>query len=257
MSATAFKNAVRRREHYERSQPAARRKYGLLEKHKDYVQRARNFHDKERRLTALRKKASNRNEDEFYFKMARSGTKDGVHTTGAVAAAAAPPAMTPDLLKMLKTQDRSYVTTRKAQEDAQIGRLQSSLHLLGAAPAAAGAHIVFVDDADAQAAFEPAAYFDTAPELVGRAFNRPRTAALEAGEMVAPLPKGGKRRLERARDASYAELEERLERSAKLGSLGRTMDVQAELRKKGRRVKVADAAGDAPAVFKWKTQRKK
>ena len=75
MSATAFKNAVRRREHYERSQPNARKKYGLLEKHADYVKRARNYHDKEKRIHTLKEKAAARNPDEFYFKMANQSTK--------------------------------------------------------------------------------------------------------------------------------------------------------------------------------------
>ena len=75
MSATAFKNAVRRREHYERHQPAAREHLGLLEKHKDYSQRAQNYHSKEKRLKELRKKAQNRNPDEFYYKMLSTETK--------------------------------------------------------------------------------------------------------------------------------------------------------------------------------------
>ena len=37
----------------ERSQPAKRAKLGLLEKHKDYVKRARDFNSKKRRLRAL------------------------------------------------------------------------------------------------------------------------------------------------------------------------------------------------------------
>jgi hypothetical protein len=53
----------------ERSQPARRAKLGLLEKHKDYVKRARNWHAKEDRLKALAAKAEMRNPDEFYFKM--------------------------------------------------------------------------------------------------------------------------------------------------------------------------------------------
>jgi U3 small nucleolar RNA-associated protein 11 len=75
MSATAFKNAVRRREHYERHQPAARAHLGLLEKHKDYTQRARAFHAKEARIAELKKKAANRNPDEFYYKMLSTSTK--------------------------------------------------------------------------------------------------------------------------------------------------------------------------------------
>jgi hypothetical protein len=79
MSATAFKNAVRRREHYERHQPAARKHLGLLEKHKDYTQRAKAYHVKEKRIAELRKKASNRNPDEFYFKMLSTATKVRAH----------------------------------------------------------------------------------------------------------------------------------------------------------------------------------
>ena len=78
MSATAFKNAARRREHRERHQPAARQGLGLLEKHKDYVVRARNFHAKEARIGQLRAKAANRNPDEFYFGMLAGSTKGGI-----------------------------------------------------------------------------------------------------------------------------------------------------------------------------------
>lgn len=58
-----------RREHKERSQPSHRRKYGLLEKHKDYVERARDYHKKQDYLQTLRKKAAFRNPDEFYTAM--------------------------------------------------------------------------------------------------------------------------------------------------------------------------------------------
>jgi U3 small nucleolar RNA-associated protein 11 len=44
-----------------------RRKLGLLEKKKDYVQRARDFHKKEKALLTLQAKAEQRNPDEFYF----------------------------------------------------------------------------------------------------------------------------------------------------------------------------------------------
>jgi U3 small nucleolar RNA-associated protein 11 len=50
-----------------------------LEKKKDYKQRAKNYHDKEKRLNDLRLKASLKNEDEFYFRMLKGKNKDGEH----------------------------------------------------------------------------------------------------------------------------------------------------------------------------------
>jgi hypothetical protein len=47
---SSLKNAISRRTHKERAQPAARKKFGLLEKHKDYVVRAKDFHRKEKTI---------------------------------------------------------------------------------------------------------------------------------------------------------------------------------------------------------------
>jgi len=64
--------AIPKRKYRERSQPAARQKRGILEKHKDYKLRADDFHRKEKKLQKLMTKARLRNPDEFYFKMINS-----------------------------------------------------------------------------------------------------------------------------------------------------------------------------------------
>jgi U3 small nucleolar RNA-associated protein 11 len=55
--------------------------------------------------------------------------------------------------------------------------MKERLHFIGAPHAAK--HKVFLDSKEEAAAFDPAAFFDCPPELVGRAYNRPRRAQLE------------------------------------------------------------------------------
>lgn len=71
----SLRKAIRRRIHKERAQPAHRRKLGLLEKHKDYKLRSRDYHRKEDAIKELRRKAAARNPDEFYFAMHKEKTK--------------------------------------------------------------------------------------------------------------------------------------------------------------------------------------
>ena len=72
---SSLRNSIHRRSHKERSQLAHRTKLGLLEKHADYVKRARDYHSKQDRLARLRQKAAERNKDEFYFSMTKEKTR--------------------------------------------------------------------------------------------------------------------------------------------------------------------------------------
>ncbi len=74
---------------------AARRQYGLLEKKKDYKERAQDFHRKEDALRRLRRKAEERNPDEFYFAMEKARTRGGVHTKRRAATACTGVALAP------------------------------------------------------------------------------------------------------------------------------------------------------------------
>ena len=263
MSATTFKNAVRRREHYERSQPAARSKYGLLEKHTDYVARAQNFHSKERRIAALRSKAENRNKDEFYFSMTKASTKKGVHSLGR----GDKNGLTVEKLQDLKAQDLAYLHTKKSSEDKKIERLQSSLHAIAAT--APRSHIVFEQEGDEAVAGEGGPSEDSADEfttsstaatLLGKRGAAAATgAALEPKEKLRAARKR-QRKLMSLQDRSYAELDARLDRSDKIGELAARIELQTHLLKKGRRVKLSSvdpATGEAVSVFKWKPQRAK
>ena len=72
---STFKNAIPQRTYRERAQPASRQRLGLLEKHRDYVLRARDFHKKQSLLKNLKEKARFKNDDEFYFGMIRAQVK--------------------------------------------------------------------------------------------------------------------------------------------------------------------------------------
>ena len=116
---SSLRNAVKRRTHKERSQPAERRKFGLLEKKKDYVLRARDFHKKEEALKVLRKKAANRNPDEFYFAMQKQRTVDGVHNANQDESNK----YTQDELHLMKTQDVKYVAMKASMEAKKVEKL--------------------------------------------------------------------------------------------------------------------------------------
>jgi len=58
MPGSSLRNAIKRVAHKERSQPSWRKKLGLLEKHKDYVIRAKDYNKKKAYLNTLKVKAS-------------------------------------------------------------------------------------------------------------------------------------------------------------------------------------------------------
>lgn len=105
---SSLRNSLHRRNHKERSQLAHRAKYGILEKHKDYVLRARDYHSKQDRIQRLKQKAANRNKDEFYFAMKNERTVQGVHVKDR-----GNTAMPMDMVKLLKSQDEGYIRTIK------------------------------------------------------------------------------------------------------------------------------------------------
>ena len=78
---SSLKNAAKstQRTHKERHQPSERSEFGLLEKKKDYKLRAKDYNEKKATLRKLRKKALNKNPDEFYFHMVNSKIEGGVH----------------------------------------------------------------------------------------------------------------------------------------------------------------------------------
>ncbi|KZT74980.1 small-subunit processome [Daedalea quercina L-15889] len=122
---SSLRNSLHRRNHKERSQLAHRTKFGILEKHKDYVLRARDYHSKKDRITRLRQKAADRNKDEFYFAMNRQQTRAGVHIQSR-----GNEALPVDIVKVLKTQDENYLRTMRTAGLKKIEKLKNQLTAL-------------------------------------------------------------------------------------------------------------------------------
>lgn len=230
---SSLRNAVKRRAHKERSQPSQRQKYGLLEKHKDYVLRARDFHRKEDAIKKLKEKAATRNPDEFYFKMINSKTIDGVHRPQTTAQQ-----YNHEELLLMKTQDIGYVLCKAQSEQKKVERLQAALHSLDQPPV--NKHKYFAENGEAAKALRPLVISEQ-PQEHG---------------VGTKLPK----RIRKLRDGAYKELKDRTERAAKLRSMVMVMGMQKELMGKGRKRKLDSSDIVSPSeapVYKWHKERKR
>jgi U3 small nucleolar RNA-associated protein 11 len=248
---SSLRNAVKRVTHKERAQPASRKHLGLLEKHKDYVLRAKDFNKKRDRMKALRLRASMRNPDEFYFAMNSTKTKEGIHSISTA------PTLDHDTVKLLKTQDLGYLRMKVGVDEGKVQKLRAGLHMLGA-ERPAGSHTIFVKSKKDLKSFDPATHFDTAPELADRAFNRPRLETLQTKTVTGAKNRKQMKTAIRQQRVAYAEMHQREERARKLRVAASHLEVErAVTNGKGVKRKVKEAEGDAPAVFKWKRQRAK
>ncbi|GMN26038.1 hypothetical protein TIFTF001_001169 [Ficus carica] len=228
---SSLRNAVSRRAHKERAQPQARKKFGLLEKHKDYVERAKSFHKKEETLRRLKEKAAFRNPDEFYFKMIKSRTVEGVHKIQGEANK-----YTPEELMLMKTQDIGYVLQKAQSEKKRIEKLTATLHALDDQPS--NRHVYFAEDRK------------EAKELQSRSSKGEKLPAFE------DIPQ----RIKRRTVASYRELDARKNRVNELEKIYMDMTMQKELQKKGRKRRLREDEIVSPTskpVYKWRAERKR
>ncbi|KAL3568889.1 hypothetical protein D5086_028779 [Populus alba] len=197
---SSLRNAIPRKAHKERAQPQARKKFGLLEKHKDYVARAKAFHKKEETLRRLKEKAASRNPDEFYFGMIKSKTVDGVHRPQSEANK-----YTQEELLLMKTQDIGYILQKAQSEKKKIEKLTATLHSLDGRPSSK--HIYFAEDRE------------EAKEIRSRSSeNKMATTSVD-------VPDNIKRKIA----SSYRELEARKNRANQLEKIYMDMALKKEL----------------------------
>lgn len=253
MSSWKKVSKANQRTHHERHQPESRAHLGLLEKKKDYRQRAKDHHEKERTLKLLKRRALNRNPDEFYFHMINSRVEDGEHEE-----LDKDDEHTPEQIHLMQSQDIRYVSTKRTMESRKINRLQSYLHLLDAANQAKNKHIFFVDTEKEAKQFDLAKQLDTHPALLNRRINRLRTNALKN----LTFPKVDEvviEKLAAERDKAYMELQKRIERERELAIIQQKLEIKRHLlnKKESTPKRIKPSTKDAPPVYKWKYERKR
>lgn len=258
-----MRNAVKRVTHKERAQPSDRKKFGILEKHKDYIERATDFKNKQKHLQRLRIKASERNEDEFYNHMHNAQIRNGKHTE------VKKTSIDKETIDLLKTQDMGYIVHKKQVDEKKIERLLDSIHLVGVDHKKH--HKVFLDSAEEVERFDPAVHFCTEPELINRAHNR-----LRSEQLLHHIPQslleesnndGGSKKRKAAMSGVLREIKERSKRAKRLGEAMNELALQRKLATskgakkkivvtkqingKGRKEKVEKEI----VIYKWKRQR--
>jgi U3 small nucleolar RNA-associated protein 11 len=242
---SSLRNAVKRKTHKERAQPSGRKRLGLLEKKQDYKLRADDYAFKRKRIEALRRKAELRNEDEFYFGMVNTRTRNGVHDHQAEDLTAS---VSQDALKLIRTQNRAYLETTLKRERRKMERMREGLHFIGTDGGGESTHTIFVDDKQD----DLAELLNTVPELVHAApHNRLTKDQLRTLDLTTTTNKTT------TTDKAYGQLEQQMKRVDVLKSSLDHVDLKRKLMGKGRRVKVKEGEGDAPPVFRWHNERKR
>ncbi len=209
--------------------------------------RARDYQKKKEQLVNLKRKAADRNPDEFYFKMNKSKVVGGVHES------TEHQTLDVETVKLLKTQDLGYIAHRKAVDDSKARRMKDSLHLIGEESSARD-HKIFVETEEEFRTFDPVEHFETIPELEDRTFNRLRKEQLSKISPDAITAKDVKGAM-RSRQRSYKELNQRVSRSQRLGSAIKALNSQRIGMSKGSKKKIEDPNGIKPPEFKFKRQR--
>ncbi|XP_051921953.1 probable U3 small nucleolar RNA-associated protein 11 [Hippocampus zosterae] len=255
---SSFRKALksRQRNHQERSQPGFRKHLGLLEKKKDYKKRADDYHKKQNTLLALRKKALEKNPDEFYYHMINSQLKDGAHVSKK-GKKEEDPEVTEEQKKVMTTQDIKYVEMKRLAEVGKIERLKGSLHLLDVVSRKKNKHTFFVDSKKDVQSFDLSEHLNTVPELVDRVYNRPTVDTLSKGHVLGAVQPRAQKKLSKQRKHEYMRLAQRIDREKKLFVISQKLQMRQDLQDRNKKIKVKNETRNAPAIYKFETKRKR
>lgn len=205
MASLAKTNKAFQRLHRERHQPEARKKFGFLEKKKDYKKRALDYQSKQEKLKQLRQKVADKNPNEFHFHMLNSQLKDGKHFEKR---------KDEECHKAIEAHNKKYLNWKRSVELKKIDKLQSTLHFIDIEGKPKNKHIFFCDNPKEKMEKVKKAS-EMAPQLGGRIFNVPNEVSLKQDKFN-HISTRRLKRLQAEKTKSYKNLMQRLEREKKL-----------------------------------------
>jgi U3 small nucleolar RNA-associated protein 11 len=255
---SSLRNAVKRVAHKERAQPSHRKKLGFLEKHKDYVIRAKDFKKKKTYVQTLKKKANNKNPDEFYLHMNNSKVVNGIHSETSAKA------LNVKVASKLKTQDLGYFMYRKSVVDSRMRKLSERLQLVGVLSKSEAKHTFFVEPDSNLLTLDQSKSLDTDARLLDEPANRIRKSSIDKFLVVnkedmlltSDFSKIDQAKRDRRKSALCQELLDSVDNSEQLTNEISQLMLQRNLMKKGSKEKQVINDGECN-VYKWKRQRSK
>jgi len=251
----------------ERHQPQDRSHLGFLEKKKDYKLRADDYNNKKQVLKHLRKKALNKNPDEFYFHMSNSKTVDGGLHRDLVSKKTkdkSETAKAKDQIRLMQTQDYKYVSMRRVMEQRKIEKLKGALHLLDKTDNSdtrpLNTHTVFVNDDTEKKNLDLAERFNTTKEMLARTSNRTKLELLKSPEETSRL-----KSLEvdesalKKQHKAYKQLSQRIERQKQLALVEEKIKFRRDISNKNNKPAkiIKEESATNPAIVRWKVERKR
>lgn len=216
--------------HRERHQPESRKHLGLLEKKKDYKQRADDYNEKRDTLKLLKKRALNKNPDEFYHHMINCKTIDGQHFEKEKEVED-----TPEQSHLMQTQDIKYIIYKRTQESRKIEKLQSQLHLTNVNHNIKNQHITFEK------------------EKVAEDNNLTHPELEHVNEDVLNEITEKQKKL-------YTELGKRIKREKELAIIQRKLEMRNFIKNKKNNLLpklIEKGSKERAPIYKWKYERKK
>lgn len=233
--------------HRERHQPEERKELGLLEKKKDYKKRAKDHNEKQATIKLLKKRALNKNPDEFYYHMINSKTKNGVHHEKDTS-----DDHTREQIQLMETQDIRYVNMKRTLEMRKIEKLQSQLHLIDIERPKNNHKYFF----DSKAEME---------EFKAKATKTDKNVNSYSLEQLSEKPLTNIKpevlaEVSKKRANMYRDLATRIKREKELSIVQQKLDIKRHLLTKKKHLpptRVQAGTKDAPPVYKWKFQRQR